>query len=118
MKKLILVSLASLAIVAGQAPDNTKTNSRDRDPNAVTADDQKMNPSDRDLVAKIRKSVYDDKSLSTYAHNVKIVVQNGMVTLKGPVRSQSEKEVVEQKAATLAGAKNVTNQLDIAPEKK
>jgi osmotically-inducible protein OsmY len=48
-----------------------------------------------------------DKSLSTYAHNVKIVSQNGVVTLKGPVRSDEEKLNVEAKAAEIAGRDNV-----------
>jgi osmotically-inducible protein OsmY len=59
----------------------------------------------------------DDKSLSTYAHNVKIVSQQGKVTLKGPVRSEEEKKIVEQKAAEVAGAGNVTNEITIKPEK-
>jgi osmotically-inducible protein OsmY len=66
---------------------------------------------------KIRKSVVDDNSLSTYAHNVKIVSKNGKVTLKGPVRSEEEKRTVEQKAADVTGAGNVTNELTIKPEK-
>jgi len=117
MKKQLLLAAAGLGILAGQAADNTKVNKRDRDPNQVTADDQKMNPSDRDLVQKIRKSVTDDKTLSTYGHNVKIVVRDGQVTLKGPVRTQAEKDAIQQKATTLAGAKNVVNELEIAPEK-
>lgn len=55
----------------------------------------------------------DDKALSTYAHNVKIIAQGGKVTLKGPVRSAEEKQTVEQKAAEVAGAGNVTNEITI-----
>ena len=62
---------------------------------------------------KIRKAVMDDKSLSTYAHNVKIISQNGKVTLKGPVRSNEEKQTIEQKARDVAGVGNVTNQITI-----
>ena len=65
-------------------PDNTAINKRDQSPSEATADQQKMNTADRALTAKIRKSVMADKSLSTYAHNVKIISQNGTVTLKGP----------------------------------
>jgi len=57
-----------------------------------------------------------DKSLSTYAHNVKIITQNGQVTLKGPVRSEDEKKTVETKAAEVAGENKVTSQLDIKPK--
>jgi osmotically-inducible protein OsmY len=95
------------------APDNTKVNKRDRSPAEPTADQGKDNPSDREVMQKIRKALVDDSSLSTYAHNVKVISQNGKVTLKGPVRSQEEKEAVEQKAAQVAGAGNVTSELTI-----
>jgi hyperosmotically inducible protein len=84
-------------------PDNTKTNKRDRNPGAVTADQQKMNSADRDLSKKIRQAIIADKSLSTYAHNVKIISQDGTVTLKGPVHSDAEKSTIEAKAAEIAG---------------
>ena len=99
------------------APDNSKTNKRDRDKNSPTADRQKMNPTDRDLAKRIRSAITDDKSLSTYAHNIKIVAQDGKVTLKGPVRSEEEKSAIETKATEVAGAGNVRNQLEVAPPK-
>ena len=68
-------------------PDNTKVNKRDRDKGAVTADQQKENTSDREIARRIRRALMDDKGLSTYAHNVKVIAQDGPVTLKGPVRT-------------------------------
>jgi hyperosmotically inducible protein len=97
--------------------DNTKVNTRDRADNAVTADQQKENPADRDLTQKIRRSLMNDKALSTYAHNVKIVSQGGQVTLKGPVRSAEEKQTIESKAVEVAGAGHVVNEMSIAPAK-
>ena len=99
------------------APDNTKMNKGDAEKGAITADQQKMNPADRELTRKIRASITDDKSLSTYAHNIKIVTQDGKVTLKGPVRTEQEKADVEAKAAAVAGATNVTSQIQVAPPK-
>ena len=55
-----------------------------------------------------------DKSLSTYAHNVKVIAQNGMVTLKGPVKSEEEKQAVETKAGQIAGPDKVTSEIQIA----
>ncbi len=98
--------------------DNTKTNQRDRDKSAPTADQQKVNPSDREITRKIRASVHKDKSLSTYAHNVKIITQGGKVTLKGPVHSEEEKTNIAAKAMAVAGDGNVDNQLDVVPPKK
>ena len=99
------------------APDNSKTNQRDRDKNSPTADQQKMNAQDRELASKIRKAIIADKTLSTYAHNVKIIARDGKVTLKGPVRSTDEKSAVVTKATSIAGDENVTDQLDVAPPK-
>lgn len=96
------------------APDNTKKN---QDQSGPTADQQKMNPSDRAITQKIRKAIHDDKDLSTYAHNIKIITQDGKVTLRGPVRSEEEKSNLNSKAAAVAGEENVTNQLEIAPSK-
>jgi osmotically-inducible protein OsmY len=96
------------------APDNTKTN---KDQPAPTADDQKMNAADREITQKIRKSIHQDTSLSTYAHNIKIISQNGKVTLRGPVRSEDDKRNLQAKAVAVAGDGNVTNLLEIAPSK-
>ncbi len=96
------------------APDNTKKN---KDQTSPTADQQKMNPSDRAITQKIRKAIHQDKSLSTYAHNIKVITQNGKVTLRGPVRSEEEKSNLEAKAVSVAGQENVTNQLEVAPSK-
>src|ERR1700692_1789794 len=96
------------------APDNTKKN---KDQTSPTADQQKANPTDRAITQKIRKAVHDDNSLSTYAHNIKIITQDGKVTLRGPVRSEDEKNNLQAKAETVAGQENVTNRLEIAPSK-
>lgn len=91
----LMLSATTLAIAQDSsqapAPDNTKTNDRDCNPAQATADQQKENRPDRDITRDIRRSIMQDKSLSTYAHNVKVISQNGMVTLKGPVQSEEEK---------------------------
>jgi hyperosmotically inducible protein len=114
----LLLCGEALAIAQGPtgqqtAPDNTQVNQRDRSKDEATADQQKDNRSDRDITQQIRQSIMKDKSLSTYAHNVKVIAQNGQVTLKGPVRSDEEKRTVEAKAAEVAGEKNVTSELNI-----
>ena len=96
--------------------DNTKVNQRDRNANEPTADQQQSNRSDQDTTQQIRKAIMEDKSLSTYAHNVKVITQNGMVTLKGPVRSDEEKRAIEAKAADVAGGDKVTNEMDVKPK--
>ena len=108
--------LASVPQNQQPAPDNTKNNQGDASRDATTADQQKMNPADRNTTKQIRKSVMQDKSLSTYGHNIKIITQDGKVTLKGPVRSEDDKANIEAKAVAVAGAGNVTNQLEVAPK--
>ncbi len=97
-------------------PDNTKVNKQDRSKAEPTADQAKENTSDRELMRRIRKAIVSDKSLSTYAHNVKIIAQEGKVTLKGPVRSEEEKKTIESKAAEAAGgADRVTSEITVKP---
>ena len=99
------------------AQDNTKVNKRDRAKSQPTADQAKETTSDREVTQKIRRAVVADKSLSTYAHNVKVISEHGKVTLKGPVRSEEESKNIEAKATEVAGAGNVINQLSVKADK-
>jgi osmotically-inducible protein OsmY len=114
---LIGAVLPAARVPQQSAPDNTEQNQGDRDSGSPTADQQKMNPADRNITKQIRMAIHKDKSLSMYAHNVKIITQDGRVTLKGPVRSDDEKSNIENKATAVAGAGNVTNLLEVAPPK-
>ncbi|HUL35685.1 MAG TPA: BON domain-containing protein [Candidatus Eisenbacteria bacterium] len=98
---------------ASQEPDNTSTNKQETRPGSATADQQKETPADRDLAKKIRKSIVDDSSLSTSAHNVKIIVRDGRVVLKGPVQSEDEKMRIGAKAVEIAGVGKVKNYLTV-----
>ena len=94
-------------------PDNTKVNQRDRNKDEVTADQQKQNSSDVQLAKNIRRAIVKDKSLSTYAHNIKVIAQDGTVTLKGPVHSDQEKQTLVAKATEIAGAGNVKDEISV-----
>ena len=107
---MLVTGLAVQIAPAQTQPDNTRVNKNDT---AVTADTQKQNQNDRYLTQQIRKSVVADKSLSTYAHNVKIISQDGTVTLKGPVRSEDERKSIVAKAEQIAGTGKVTDQLSV-----
>jgi len=112
--------LAGSSLMFGQeaapAADNTKVNARDQGQPATTADQQKENRSDVELTQQIRRELMKDKGLSTYAHNVKIVTENGIVTLRGPVRTDEEKKTIEAKAAEVSG-KAVKSELSVVPER-
>jgi osmotically-inducible protein OsmY len=101
---------------AQNAPDNTGVNVRDRADNALTAGEQSNAKDDLHLTAAIRRAIVKDDSLSTMAHNVKIISTNGAVTLRGPVKSDQEKEVIASKAQAIAGADKVDNQLEVVSQ--
>ena len=97
---------------AGDAT-NTARNERDRDGVNPTADDQSESKQDIDIAAKVRRAVVSDKSLSTNAHNVKIITNEGQVTLRGPVDSEAEKEAIVAKAKEVAGDDRVVDELEL-----
>jgi osmotically-inducible protein OsmY len=104
---LVAVIAGGLACAALAFPDDA--------PAASPANSVSTKNADRRLTQQIRHSLVIDKTLSTYAHSVKILVHAGRVTLRGPVRSDTEKQAVEDKARQLAGAGNVTNDLTVQP---
>ena len=95
-------------------PDNSGRNVRDRDNQTKTPGDQSENEADRTITQNIRQAVTADDSLSTNAKNVKIITNDGTVTLRGPVKSEKEKTDIEAKAKQVAGVKRVDNQLEVA----
>ena len=120
LAQLVLITCLGFAWsqdAGNSPPDNTKVNKRDRHEASPTADQQSQGTSDRDLAQQIRRSIVKDDSLSTYAHNIKVIVKDGAVTLKGPVRSDEEKQSIEAKATSIAGEGKVANQLEVSPKK-
>uniref|UniRef100_C6E2E5 Transport-associated protein n=1 Tax=Geobacter sp. (strain M21) TaxID=443144 RepID=C6E2E5_GEOSM len=128
MKKVtLLFAIALSAAVVFSAPlqataaqdstatkaDNSKKNKEES--KGVTAEQQKENKSDRETTRQIRRAVVKDKSLSIRAHNVKIITTNGKVTLKGPVKTETEKTTIEKIAEGIAGKGNITNEIEVAP---
>jgi osmotically-inducible protein OsmY len=95
-------------------PDNSGRNVRDRDNQTKTPGDQSENEADRTITHNIRQAITADDSLSTNAKNVKIITNDGTVTLRGPVKSEQEKTDIEAKAKQVAGVKSVDNQIEVA----
>jgi hyperosmotically inducible protein len=93
--------------------DNTKVNKRDADTDALTPIDQGESASDLKITQQIRKAIVGDGSLSFTAKNVKIITNNGKVTLRGPVNSAAERATIEAAARKVAGAGKVDSQLEI-----
>jgi osmotically-inducible protein OsmY len=109
----VVCSIAPLLCAAQMSqqtpPDNSKVNANHQ----KTADNQTNESADRMITAKARKAVMADKTLSTYAHNIKIITMNGKVTLKGPVQSDEEKQRIVSDLAEIVPADSLTNQLTV-----
>ena len=101
------------ASTAAVAADNTRKNERDTNPSAVTPGDQKENEVDLGITQQIRQGVIKDESLSMTAKNVKIITADGVVTLRGPVKSDKEKTTIAALAQATTGVKRVDNLLEI-----
>jgi hyperosmotically inducible protein len=111
-----LLGLSTVTMAQDSKPvarDNSGVNVRDRAPGAMTADQQSNTKSDLTLTSEIRRAVVKDQSLSMTAHNVKIVSDNGKVTLRGPVNTKREKVAIARDARAIAGRHNVDNQLEV-----
>jgi hyperosmotically inducible periplasmic protein len=126
--KSIIVLLLSMVLIVGCSkdrsedkqvsqtavePDNSGRNVRDRSGDTKTPGDQSENEADRTITQNIRQAITGDDSLSTNAKNVKIITNDGTVTLRGPVKSEKEKTEIEAKAKQVAGVKRVDNQLEV-----
>jgi len=122
--KTLWTLLLAVPLVAGackgntsdNAPnaDNTARNDKDRDPNnAVTADQAANRGADLDLTKQVRRAIIEDSDLSTNAHNVKVVVDHGVVTLAGPVSNADERAKLESDATKVPGTAKVVNKTEI-----
>ena len=98
--------------------DNTKRNASEQNKDTDTAKNQSNSKDDLALTQKIRQAVMKDGSLSMNAKNVKIIAQDGKITLKGPVDSQQEKDTIAREAGEIAGKDKVDNQLEVKAEKE
>ena len=95
------------------ASASTKDGPSATDKTPPTASDQSENEADRKITQQIRQAVVKDDSLSTSAQNVKIITQDGKVTLRGTVNSDSEKQKIADKAKKVSGVKNVNNLITV-----
>src|SRR6185369_4824597 len=93
--------------------DNSGKNVRDRSDAALTPGDQSSKPADVQITQQLRKAVVNDPNLSVNAQNVKIITVDGVVTLRGPVKNETEKEAIGAKASKIAGVTKVDNQIEL-----
>jgi|SRR5690348_13706274 hyperosmotically inducible protein len=119
--KRILLSLACLTVIGSAAlaaddktkADNTAINERDRSSESQTSGDQANNSADLKITQAIRQALMKDGELSMTAKNIKVITNNGRVTLRGPVKTAQEKAKVDQLARSAAGGAKIDDQLDV-----
>jgi hyperosmotically inducible protein len=119
--KRILLSLACLSVVISAAlaaddktkADNTAINERDRSGENQTSVDQSNNSADLKITQAIRQALMKDSKLSMTAKNIKVITNNGRVTLRGPVKTAQEKTKIDQLARSAAGGAKIDDQLDV-----
>ncbi|MBA3830971.1 MAG: BON domain-containing protein [Chthoniobacterales bacterium] len=99
------------------APNNSGRNERDRSSDSKTSGDQSNSSADIKMTAAIRRAVVGDDSLSMTAKNVKIITANGVVTLRGPVKTAAEKAAIAKHAMTAAGSAKIDNQIEVEAAK-
>ncbi len=109
--------LLSAYVLGETSADNSRVNERDRSSYERTADQQGNAPKDVAVVREIRRRIMRDKSMSTYAQNIKIMSMNGLVTLKGPLKSQAEMKKILADARNVAGTANIIDELEVVSEK-
>ena len=120
MKRTILVltclSTVSLAAIGADdktKPDNTAVNERDGSRETQTSGDQSNSSADLKITQAIRQALMKDGELSMTAKNIKIITDNGQVTLRGPVKNAQEKAKIDQLARSAAGGAKIVDQLDV-----
>ncbi len=116
---ILCLSAFALSAIAQDTPaaDNTGKNQRDRSGETKTSGDQSNSSTDVKMTAAIRRAVVHDGSLSMAAKNVKIITANGMVTLRGPVKTEAEKAKIAELAKSAAGDAKIDNQLEVKASK-
>ena len=110
---LSAVSVAAMAADDKTKPDNTAINERDRSRETQTSGDQSNSSADLKTTQAIRQALMKDGELSTTAKNIKIITDNGQVTLRGPVKNSQEKAKIDQLAKSAAGGAKLDDQLDV-----
>jgi hyperosmotically inducible periplasmic protein len=70
---------------------------------------------DHEMSQRIRQALRADAGLAPYAEGIYIGANEGQVTLRGPVKTEKDKADISVVAQNVAGAREINNQLQVAP---
>ena len=125
-KKSITLAIALLAIslpafsapvqtiadnTAESTPDNTKHNKIENQKS--TAQNSGNDKADLQLSATLRRKIMHKKGLSTDAQNIKIIAENGTLVLRGPVKTEAEKQIIDGLAKQCCASVSYKNELEV-----
>src|SRR3954467_12203493 len=113
LASLSMISVSAMAADEKKDADNTALNQRDRSGETATSGDQANSSGDLKITQAIRQALVKDGELSTTAKNIKIITDNGQVTLRGPVKNAQQKAKIDQLARSAAGGAKINDQLDV-----
>jgi hyperosmotically inducible protein len=97
--------------------DNTGKNTRDRENATLTPGDQGKSKSDLEMTRNIRRALVKNHDLSVTAKNIKIITVDGKVTLRGPVKTQQERDLINQ-IVQQERPSSLDNQLEVKQAKQ
>lgn len=110
----VMVVVACAFIYAASAKQNTSSSPRVVDQErGLTAGDQSNKPEDILTTKRIRAELMKDEALSMKAKNIKVIVINNGVTLKGDVKSADERARILEHAYTTAPKHKIYNQINV-----
>jgi len=114
MKTLLVAMTVLVSANMAFAKQDTSVNPRVvSQENGLTAGDQSNKPEDVLVTRKIRSELVHDDGLSNKAKNVKIIVLNNGVTLKGEVETAAEREKILKHAYLTAPEHKIYNQISV-----
>jgi hyperosmotically inducible periplasmic protein len=125
MKKAILMSMLALLTIGCERQDK-KENALPKDSNVDAAknadgtgknaqdkEGQLEDEMDRTITRNVRQALMGEDGLSKNAKNVKIITTGRIVTLRGPVPTAHEKEIIERKASQIKGVERIDNFIEV-----
>lgn len=110
MKKMIVTAAAvCILLSACEKADYEKGEKAGHNEHSPAVESE----ADRAISQNVRHAFKDDAALAPQADGIKITTTNGVVTLRGSVKSESDKSEAGKKARLIQGVKAVDNQLGI-----
>ena len=107
-KSVLALGASGLLVLAQSASPQTPRTVPDQPGQSQTSN------SDSQMASKVRSALMNDQTVGTTAHNVHVTAKNGMVTLKGKVNSEPERDAIVSKAKEVAGDSNVKDEITVA----